>query len=82
VITSTFNVSYQEFVFPMREALIEGIVARFNEAAWTPLTPGSVDQSFPDEEDRQIRGVYLTDQVHCDRDGRIPPGAAFPSCSR
>lgn len=46
----------------MREALIERIVARFNGAAWTALTPGAVDQSFPDDEDRQIRGVYLLGQ--------------------
>ncbi len=34
----------------MREALIERIVARFDAAAWTPLTPGNVDQAFPEDE--------------------------------
>jgi len=47
----------------MREALIERIVARFDAAAWTPLTPGNVDQAFPNEEDQQIRGVYLLGQT-------------------
>jgi hypothetical protein len=47
----------------MREALIERIVSRFNAAVWTALTPGNVDQAFPQNEDRQIRGVYLLGQT-------------------
>lgn len=54
--------SYQEYVFPMREALIDGIVSRFNGAKWTPLTPTHVELAFPNAEDRQIRGVYVLGQ--------------------
>jgi hypothetical protein len=56
------TVSYQEFIFPMRDALIERIVARFNAQPWTPLTPGDVDHAFPEGNDRQFRGVYLLGQ--------------------
>lgn len=46
----------------MREALIERIVARFDAQPWTALTPGDVDNSFPEGDDRQFRGVYLLGQ--------------------
>ena len=53
--------SFQEFVFPMRDALIERIVGHFEDKKlpWTSLTPQNVDAAIPKFEDRQLKGVYL-----------------------
>jgi len=55
------GLSYQEFVFPMRDALIERIVSHLDDDRfpWTSLTPQNVDAAIPKVEDRQLKGVYL-----------------------
>ena len=51
--------SYQEFIFPMRDALIDRIVERLEALAWTPLTRPAVDAAISEGADRALRGVYL-----------------------
>lgn len=53
------RLSYQEFIFPMRDALIDRIVERLEALAWTPLTRTAVDGAIPEGADRALRGVYL-----------------------